>query len=122
MAIDIDFNDNKVFGGSAVLSTPSDADVTFKGGGNEFHGVTKIFDVRKSSSHELLEKLGLKDDADLNLINEVLIKLASMPNEPAVKKTEEVEKSGITKWLNVGVTASTLTKNLVDLVQQMSGG
>lgn len=114
----IKFYGNKVFGADSLVNAPSDANYDFEGSGNEIHGVKDLFHFRDTTEIEFLTQIGLSKDADFELINAVLSYLKTHAQAPDDLKLKAVEESGLTKWLNIGETASSLTKNLIEIVNQ----
>ena len=116
MTLKISITDCVIHG--RIVSSPSDANYEFHGSGNEIHGTTSLFHFRETTEVEFLRRLGLKEGVDFELINAVLSYLKTHAQAPDDLKLKAVEESGLTKWLNIGETASSLTKNLIEIVNQ----
>jgi hypothetical protein len=119
MAIKITMTDNIILGGGSIVSSPSDADYVFEGSGNKIRGMGDMFLIRGTSEQEYLERLGLKEGVDLELINRVLSQLHAIPQATEAEKVKVVEESGLAGWLNIGSSVASLTESLVGVVAQI---
>ena len=117
----ITFTNNKIYGGSSMVSAPSDADYDFHASGNEIHGMGDLIHTRGTSEQEFLERIGLREGVSFELINQTLSKLNAMASASDLDKAVVVEKSGLKEWLAVGATVASLTKNLLDVIAQYFG-
>lgn len=117
MTLKISITDCVIHG--RLVSSPSDASYEFNGSGNEIHGGQSLFHLRETTEVEFLNRLGLKEGVDFELINLVLSHLHATWKAPEAAKVMLVQASGLANWLKSGNDAALLTTNLLGVVQQL---